>query len=118
MRGLMLGLALLAGPVAADEDWIKLETADQVLEALDDKALRYTTAKQIFYLSGRTLYDAGRPSWGNWRPQGGQYCSEWPPNAGWDCYDLFVSADGLKVRFVGGLEGTDITVGTYVPVRE
>ncbi|WGI20704.1 hypothetical protein [Amylibacter sp. IMCC11727] len=118
MRVLMVFLTILAGPVMAEDAWVKLETEQQVLEALDDKALRYTTAKQVFYLSGRTLYDAGRPSWGNWRPQGGQYCSEWPPNAGWDCYDLYVSGDGTKVRFVGGAEGTDIAVGQYVPVRE
>lgn len=118
MRGLILGVAVLAGPALAQDTWIKLETEAQVLAALDDKALQYAAAKQIFYVSGRTLYDAGRPSWGNWRPQGGQYCSEWPPNASWDCYDLYVSVDGASVRFVGGLESTDISEGQYVPIRE
>jgi hypothetical protein len=114
----MICLACFAGPVMAEKAWVKVETSDGILAALDDKALQYAAAKQIFYVSGKTLYDAGRPSWGNWRPQGGQYCSEWPPNARWDCYDLYVSADGLKVRFVGGTEGTDISEGSYMPVRE
>lgn len=118
MRALLIGLAVLAGPAMAQEGWVKLNTKEQVLAALDDKALQYAAAKQIFYVSGKTLYDAGRPSWGNWHARGGQYCSEWPPNAGWDCYDLYVSADGSKVRFVGGTEGTDISEGKYVPVRE
>ena len=118
MRGLVLGLTIFVAPALADDGWVKTETEDQVLAALDDKALQYAAAKQIFYVSGKTLYDAGRPSWGNWRPQGGQYCSEWPPNAGWACYDLYVSVDGSTVRFVGGSEGTDISEGHYVPVRE
>ena len=84
-----------------------------VLAALDDRKVQYEAASQIFYRSGKTLYDAGRPSWGNWRPQGAQYCSEWPPAGGWACYDLFVSADGKKVRFSGS-SGADISDGAYV----
>jgi hypothetical protein len=118
MRGLMICLAFYAGPVNAEEAWIKVDSSEGILAALDDKAVQYAAAKQIFYASGKTLYDAGRPSWGNWRPQGEQYCSEWPPNARWDCYDLYVSEDSSKVRFVGGSGGTDISEGSFVPVRE
>ena len=104
-------LALMATPLAA-EDWVKVTDEDGVLAALDDKALQYEAAKQWFYNSGKTLYDSGRPSWGNWRPQGGQYCSEWPPAAVWACFDLYVSADGTKVRFVG--QRNDISEGAYL----
>ncbi|MEM7441442.1 MAG: hypothetical protein AAF393_17770 [Pseudomonadota bacterium] len=103
-------ISLLASPVAA-EDWVKITDEAGVLAALDDKALQYETAKQFFYRSGKTLYDAGRPSWGNWRPQGAQYCSEWPPNGGWACYDLYLSPDGTQVRFIG--QGGDVSDGSY-----
>lgn len=112
MRALFLGMLILAGPVAADDGWVKLTTEAQVLDALDDKSVTYgIDIKQTFYKSGKTLYDAGRPSWGNWRPQGGQYCSEWPPNANWACYDLYLSKDGTMVRFQGS--AGDVSDGTY-----
>lgn len=60
--------------------------------------LDYDAAWQDFRASGRTLYNAGRDSWGNWRDQDGRYCSQWPPNADWACYDL--ARDGALVRFI------------------
>ncbi len=111
MRGLLLGMVLLAGPVMAEDDWRKLESEADVRAALEDRFVQYELSKQWFYQSGKTLYESGRPSWGNWRPQGGQYCSEWPPVGNWTCYDLYVTTDGLKVRFEG--PGGDVTDGTY-----
>ena len=74
-------------PAALAGDWQAL-SGPEIEEALDDRKLRYAAATQTFYKSGKTLYDAGRPSWGYWRIQGDRYCSQWPPNAGWDCYGL------------------------------
>ena len=45
----------------------------------------------------------------NWRTQGRQYCSQWPPAGDWACYDLQV--DGARVRFIG--PGGETTDGTY-----
>ena len=117
MRGLMVGLVLLAGPASGeDEVWTKLTSEAEVLAALDDRYLKYGAAQQWFYVSGKTLYDSGRPSWGNWRPQGGQYCSEWPPVNNWTCYDLYLNGDGTKLRFQG--YGSDITDGIYGPFKK
>ena len=52
----------------------------------------------------------GRESWGEWRVDDNQYCSQWPPQGLWACYHMDRSGD--KIRFIG--TGDDITVGTYV----
>ena len=116
MRGMIWAavVAACSGAVWAEEaavDWVKVEKG-AIEAALDDRKVRYALSEQVFYASGKTLYDAGRPSWGNWREQNGQYCSEWPPNALWSCYDLYLSADGTQVRFVGA--SGDKTDGVFV----
>ena len=70
--------------------------------ALEEVTLRYEDGQtnQHFYASGRTLYDAGRPSWGYWAVRGGQYCSQWPPAGGWGCYDLERHVNDGRLRFV------------------
>lgn len=96
MRGYVVGagLALWAGVGLAHP----LDGA-AIAEALTDKTLRYQNgAIQTFYASGRTLYDAGQPSWGYWRVQGDLYCSQWPPSGQWDCYAVKALETG--VRFV------------------
>lgn len=113
MRFVAVICAMLAGPAGA-QDWVRV--ADGAVEAaLDDRRVIYNDSgyTQDFYASGKTLYDSGQPSWGNWRGQGDQYCSEWPPQGGWDCYDLFLSADAKMVRFVGA--SGHITDGTFAP---
>ncbi|MEM9850720.1 MAG: hypothetical protein AAF761_01850 [Pseudomonadota bacterium] len=113
MRMLATLAVLAVTAPASAEDWQQVLGERAVEAALDDRVVDYDTSRQWFYASGRTLYDAGRPSWGYWRPQGDQYCSQWPPNAGWACYDLFVSADGAKVRFLSARG--DETVGVFRP---
>ena len=67
MRGLMVGLVVLARPASAEDDvWTKLMREAEDLAALDDRYLKYGAGQQWFYVSGKTLYDSGRPSWGNW----------------------------------------------------
>ncbi len=56
-------------------------------------------ASQIFQKSGATFYNAGgSQSQGAWKVEGDQYCSVWPPNPSWACYD--VARDGDKVTFI------------------
>lgn len=103
-------MALCAAPAWAG-DWTVLRGAD-VEEALNDVTLQYDGATQIFYLSGKTLYDHGRPSWGNWTVRGDDYCSEWPPQDGWTCFALERHADGDRLRFVS--ESGAVTEGVIV----
>ncbi len=102
--------AVCAAPAYAQE-WSKL-TGAQIEEALDDTKLRYTLSEQVFYASGRTLYDNGRPSWGYWRVQGDQYCSQWPPADGWACYDMDRHSGDGRLRFVS--ETGAMTEGSIV----
>ena len=96
--GLMVGTSLIAGEVA----WRPMAGAE-ITQVLTDRSAQYEGAKQHFYASGRTLYDSGRTSWGYWRVEGDQYCSQWPPGDLWSCYSMdranhdmirFVAADG------------------------
>ncbi|MGB1235529.1 MAG: hypothetical protein ACPG5U_07340 [Planktomarina sp.] len=91
--------------------WIQL-FEEEVENLLNDTSWSYGSASQTFHKSGITEYNAGRPSIGNWRAYVGGYCSEWPPNAGWDCYDLFLDVDSGAIKFVS--EGGDETIGTPV----
>lgn len=104
-------MALLALPVQVmAQDWQPVPDEAGVRATLEGRKLTYDSgAWQDFRASGKTLYNSGRDSWGNWRAQGAQYCSQWPPAGDWACYDLLTSGD--KVRFVGA--GGDVTDGTY-----
>ena len=103
-----LVLLVLATPLAA-EDWVALSGAE-IETALTGKKLQYAGAWQDFRASGRTLYNAGRDSWGYWAIRDDQYCSQWPPQALWDCYD--VAAKGDQIRFIGA--HNDVTDGVFV----
>ena len=106
MRFLSL-IAFLPG-LAAAQEFLPLNGAE-IEAALNDVTLTYEGGEvQTFYASGRTLYDNGRPSWGYWAARGDQYCSQWPPADGWDCYDMDAAGDVL--RFIG--ETGFVTAGT------
>ena len=102
-----LVMDLMAGPAIA-QDWTAM-TGDQIQTALEDRRLHYADATQVFYKGGRTLYDGGGPSWGNWAVRGDQYCSQWQPGNGWECYDI--QASGGAVRFLDG--NGNVTEGRY-----
>ncbi len=111
MRRFALMLTICAAPVAAaaDEDW-RFLTGPEIRAALEDRVVTYDTARQDFRASGRTLYTfGGRDSWGYWRVQGDQYCSQWPPSDLWDCYDVYWLVD--RVLFIGPTG--DVTDGRY-----
>lgn len=116
MRRFALALCWSAGAVsasaaAADQVWTPM-TGPEVRAALTGQTLRYNLETiQDFRASGRTLYThKGRESWGYWALRGDQYCSQWPPNALWDCYDMAKS--DMTIRFIG--KSGDVTDGTYV----
>ena len=95
----LLLVALTARPAAAgSDDWVRM-SGPEIGELLTDRSARYESASQHFYASGRTLYDAGRPSWGYWRVEGDEYCSQWPPGDLWDCYSVD-RGKGDMIRFV------------------
>ncbi len=102
-------LFMLCLPDVAKAEWTVLKAEDIVL-ALTGRVVAYERATQDFRASGKTLYVTNaQQSWGNWRVQGDQYCSQWPPSDLWACYGL--ARQGDRVRFVG--EAGDITEGVY-----
>ncbi|MEP3639381.1 MAG: hypothetical protein ABJN14_19190 [Paracoccaceae bacterium] len=107
MRLFALIFFVIAGPACAD-DWVAL-TGSQTRTALEGRKLQYANAWQEFRSSGRTLYNARQDSWGYWRIEDDQYCSQWPPSDLWACYRL--EQKGEMLRFVG--EGDDITEAAY-----
>ena len=106
MRGYAVAMIMMAGPAMAD--WVSL-TGAEIQAALVGRTLQYNDAWQEFHASGRTLYNAGRDSWGFWAVRGDQYCSQWPPGDQWACYDML--RDGDRLRFVAG-DGSQ-TDGVY-----
>ncbi len=115
MRRLVCAVALglgMTGAAAAQSDWVTL-TGDGIRSALTGKTLSYDDgAIQNFREGGATTYDNGIPSQGNWRIEGDQYCSLWPPSDRWACYAVDQRAGGQDIRFVAGDGGT--TTGRYV----
>mgnify|MGYP006934828555 CR=1 FL=1 len=93
-------------------DDLRPVTQDAELTALliDNPLIYDTGAEQRFFPSGRTLYNFGEPSWGQWRIEAGRYCSQWPPGDDWTCYD--VAHDGYAaVQFTD--DWGNVTIGTF-----
>ena len=111
MRRLIMAMVVIvpAGASGEERPWAAMSGAE-ISAALTDRTLKYSAATQKFYASGRTLYDAGRPSWGYWRVESDAYCSQWPPSDLWACYKLEQLGD--QVRFVG--EQGDATTGDFI----
>jgi len=109
MRYFCAVLAFVAGPAFSDSS-VELD-GPGVAAALTDRSVDYNSAWQVFHASGRTLYNAGADSWGTWAVRGTQYCSQWPPNAAWACFDVDLNADGSAVRFRG--HETDVSIGRF-----
>ncbi len=88
-------------------------TGPEIEAALNDRTLIYPgNIKQVFYASGKTLYDNGSPSWGNWAVRDAQYCSEWPPAGGWSCYDMQRQTSDGSLRFIS--DTGHVTEGVYL----
>ena len=105
------GLVLVAGSAMAGDGWTRLKGAE-VTAALAARSVLYADgASQDFRADGGTTYTKDRPTLGQWRVQGDNYCSVWPPSDRWVCYSVERSADGLSVRFIAADGGA--TTGRY-----
>lgn len=96
VRLTVLAVATAVIPLAASADETKM-TGAEVTAALTDNTAIYEggVIKQFFAKSGATPYwDGSRLTHGSWRVTGDQYCSVWPPNNVWACYDMFRASDG------------------------
>ena len=104
----------MSGPAFAD-DWRVLNGAEMT-KALSARVLQYKdNAQQDFFADGRTLYQTRDSSWGKWRVDYNQYCSIWPPAAGWTCYNVSISVDGVHIRFTDRNGGH--TDGKYIDLH-
>ena len=106
---LFAAMVIVAAPAAAEE-WRTLSGAE-ISDALSGKIVDYDTAWQEFRATGLTLYNAGADSWGTWDVRGELYCSQWPPNSNWTCYEVDLDAGGSAVWFRGA--GDDVTIGRF-----
>lgn len=109
MRKLLIAACLILLPCPAGAADVKM-TGAEIGVALRDHTLQGTGEdgkpwSQIFQKSGVTYYSVGNAqSQGLWEVRGDQYCSQWPPNESWACYDMmrdgntysFVSASGKE----------------------
>ncbi|MEM9046705.1 MAG: hypothetical protein AAGC81_18650 [Pseudomonadota bacterium] len=94
---LIATLALITGFALAEESAL---TGDQIKDLLTDQKVLGEGTTQIFYASGRTLYNDGHDSWGYWEVRGDQYCSTWPPQNGWACYDMVTRQTDTRQEIV------------------
>ena len=109
-KTIALLLALQALPAAAEElrlseAEIRAALSDKIVAGTDDSGKPYT---QIFQKGGLTIYSVGPQASSNgfWDVRGDQYCSQWPPNESWSCYDMtgegtgltFIAASGKRYR--------------------
>lgn len=99
MRRTSLSIAVICIASAAFADETKM-TGAEITGALSDHTLGSVGDggkpwNQIFQKSGVTYYsNKGAQSQGNLEVRGDQYCSQWPPNQSWTCYDMTVD-DGI-----------------------
>jgi hypothetical protein len=97
----LLSMALIVFASSAFAEERKLDGAE-ITATLTDKILTAKTdTTQIFQKSGVTFYsENGSQSQGFWKIESDKYCSQWPPNQAWSCYDVL--QDGTKITFVSG----------------
>lgn len=108
-----MALVAVPGAVRGQETWQRLNGAELAALLSEGRWHYERGAWQEFRPSGRTLYTAGEPSWGRWQAQNDRYCSQWPPSATWDCYDVdrdLGYASGARIRFVD--DWGNVSVGT------
>ncbi len=92
---LLLPHLALAAEVSLSGTEISALLSDGVLYGDDNGQ----PADQIFQKNGVTYYNVGSgQSQGKWKVEGNQFCSQWPPNPAWACYD--VTRDDRHVFFI------------------
>jgi hypothetical protein len=100
MKQMLLMLCVIALMTAQSHADEKKLNGPEITAALTDTVLSAKTdTTQIFQKSGVTFFsDNGSQSQGFWKVDGDKYCSQWPPNTAWPCYDVL--QDGSKITFV------------------
>jgi outer membrane protease len=95
---------------AAQAAEVKL-AGPEIKSVLDNTILSAKDTEQIFQSSGVTFYSVGgNQSQGNWKVADDQFCSQWPPNESWACYDVL--RDGQTITFVSKSgQRTDMSMG-------
>jgi len=88
-------LLLSALPARASEE--RALIGAEIAKVLTGAEVIGEGTRQKFYEGGRTLYNDGRDSWGYWKVEGERYCSQWPPQQGWACYNMRVWEEGQQV---------------------
>lgn len=111
---LALIILLSVNHAVASDDWRQLD-GPEITAALTARTVSYGKAVQGFFADGRTLYESPIPSWGKWQAQNDKYCSLWPPQGIWACYDLEQHKNGLRLRFISS--NGDITEGHYIDLN-
>ena len=110
-----LSLAVIAAlawtPVAAEP---KVLNGDEIAALLPTIVALSPQSRQTFSSAGPTTYtDRGRDTFGSWRVQGDQYCSEWPPAGGWSCYTVEYDPVTATLVWIDG--GGHRTINTVEP---
>lgn len=91
LKFLGVAVVLLAGSsLGANAGETKLSGVE--IEALLPTIIaRGEATRQVFSDTGSTTHsNRGRDSFGRWRVQDDQYCSQWPPSGNWTCYDVIL----------------------------
>lgn len=94
--------ALVLGLFAVSAHAEDVLSGDQIKSILSDVTLSADAhgapIQQIFQAGGQTFVLAnGGSSAGSWKVEENRYCSIWPPNPSWSCYD--VMQDGRTITF-------------------
>ena len=77
-------------------------TGDEIRKVLSGVTLEGEShgapVQQVFQANGQTFELVnGSSSAGNWDVRDNRYCSVWPPNPSWSCYDVLL--DGQTITF-------------------
>ena len=107
-----------AGEEAAKE---KRADADRIYELLAGAKAVGEDFEQTFgdprgHESAPTSYwQANQGSFGRWKVVEDQYCSQWPPNDSWSCYDVLWSAEDGATRIIWVASGGERYVARLKP---
>jgi len=113
MRTLITLLLLILHPaigVAAEE---RIVQGPEIISLLANQTVNGDSFEQSFgdptgHDNASTTYWEGKnASFGRWRIEGDEYCSQWPPSEFWTCYKVATYVAGAKTFVVWiGSDGT------------
>ena len=114
MRTLIFVLGLGTVLINLKSAHSKLLTSEEIAALLPTIVAIGEKTRQIFSAAGPTTYtDRGRDTFGNWRVQSDEYCSQWPPAGGWSCYAVDYDEAAKTLIWIDG--GGQRTINTVIP---